>query len=98
MTTPEPSVAPIARVPSKVSGMSSSCGQTKVPAAPPSKTACNLPVPAHAAGEINQIAERRAHRNFIDAGARDVSAKAEQSGAGGIFRADAAHRPRRHRG
>ena len=39
MTTPEPSDAPMARVPSKVSGMSSSSGPTNMPAAPPSSTA-----------------------------------------------------------
>lgn len=39
MTTPEPSVVPAARVPSKVSGMSLSSARTKPPAAPPSSTA-----------------------------------------------------------
>ena len=41
MTTPEPSVAPTARVPSKVSGTSSSSGADEAPAAPPSRTACS---------------------------------------------------------
>src|SRR5437763_1693302 len=45
ITTPEPSVAPIARVPSNVSGVSSSFGETKLPAAPPSNTAWSRPVP-----------------------------------------------------
>src|SRR6185436_9748622 len=39
ITTPEPSVAPIARVASNVSGTSSASGPTKTPAAPPSSTA-----------------------------------------------------------
>jgi hypothetical protein len=39
ITTPEPSVAPIARVASNVSGVSSASGPTKTPAAPPSRTA-----------------------------------------------------------
>src|SRR5215471_6014695 len=45
ITTPEPSVAPMDRVPSNVSGVSSSFGETKLPAAPPSRTACKRPVP-----------------------------------------------------
>src|SRR4029077_7304475 len=40
ITTPDPSVAPIVRVPSNVSGVSSSFGETKLPAAPPRSTAC----------------------------------------------------------
>src|SRR5438552_1838783 len=40
MTAPEPSVAPMARVPSKVSGTSSCAAVTNEPAAPPSRTAC----------------------------------------------------------
>ena len=39
MTAPEPSVAPIARVPSKLKGTSSWSGVMKDPAAPPSRTA-----------------------------------------------------------
>jgi hypothetical protein len=38
-TTPDPRVVPASRVPSKVSGTSSSSGRTKPPAAPPSSTA-----------------------------------------------------------
>ena len=38
MTTPEPRVAPMRRVSSKVSGVASSCGVTSAPAAPPSRT------------------------------------------------------------
>src|SRR5712691_11787712 len=38
-TTPDPSVAPIARTPSNVSGVSSASGPTNEPAAPPSSTA-----------------------------------------------------------
>src|SRR4029077_6743286 len=45
ITTPDPSVAPIVRVPSNVSGVSSSFGETKLPAAPPRSTACSRPVP-----------------------------------------------------
>jgi hypothetical protein len=39
MITPEPSVAPAARVASNVSGRSSWSGPTKTPAAPPSRIA-----------------------------------------------------------
>ena len=42
-TTPDPSVAPISRVPSRVSGTSSWSGDTKPPAAPPSSTARSSP-------------------------------------------------------
>src|SRR5262249_47701354 len=38
-TTPDPRVAPMARTPSNVSGVSSASGPTKEPAAPPSSTA-----------------------------------------------------------
>src|SRR5690242_8597096 len=38
-TTPDPSVAPMARIPSNVSGASSASGPTNEPAAPPSSTA-----------------------------------------------------------
>ena len=46
ITTPDPRAAPIERVPSKVSGVSSSPGVTNAPAAPPSSTACKRPLPA----------------------------------------------------
>ena len=45
-TTPEPSVAPAARVSSKVSGSSRSAAPTNVPAAPPSSTAAGSSAPA----------------------------------------------------
>ena len=58
--SPRPSrgVAPMARVPSKVSGTSSSSGVTKAPAAPPSSTACSAPAAAHAAGAARGAARR----------------------------------------
>ena len=46
MTTPEPRVAPIARVASNVNGVSSASGPTKTPAAPPSSTALRSRPPA----------------------------------------------------
>ena len=55
MTTPEPSVAPVARVPSKVSGTSSSSGVTNAPAAPPSRTACSVAPAGDAAGHVEQL-------------------------------------------
>ena len=45
MTTADPTVAPIARIPSKVKGASSSLGAIKAPAAPPTSTAWRRPVP-----------------------------------------------------
>src|SRR5579859_2249371 len=42
ITAPEPSVAPIARVPSKLSGTSRLASVTNDPAAPPSSTACSV--------------------------------------------------------
>src|SRR6478735_3769880 len=46
MTTPEPSVAPAARVASNESSRSSESGPTNPPAAPPSSTARSVPPPA----------------------------------------------------
>ena len=56
MTTPEPRVAPIARVASNVSGVSSASGPTKTPAAPPSRTAFGARAAGDAAGELEQLA------------------------------------------
>ena len=68
MTTPDPSVAPAARVPSNVSGMSISSGVTNTPAAPPSRTACSGRAVADAAGQIDQLAQRDAERRFVEPG------------------------------
>ena len=65
ITTPEPSVAPIARVPSNVSGMSSASGPTKTPAAPPSRMvrmSRSASGPRHAAGEVDELAQGRPER------------------------------------
>ena len=67
MTTPEPRVAPIARVPSNVSGVSSASGPTKTPAAPPSRIARIGAAAGHAAGQLDQLAQRRPELDLVDA-------------------------------
>ena len=67
MTTPDPSVAPIARVPSKVSGVSSASGPTNTPAAPPSRIARIDRLAGHAAAELDQLTKRRPERHLVDA-------------------------------
>ena len=89
MTTPEPSVAPIARVPSKVSGMSSASGPTNTPAAPPSRIAWIAPAAGHAAGELDQLAQRRPERHLVDArAARRAPDRQNSFGSGRALGAD----------
>ena len=88
ITTAEPSVAPAARVPSKVSGMSSWSGPTKAPAAPPSSTACRRAAAADAAGQVEQLPQGDAEGRLVDAGALDVAGEAEELGAGRALGAD----------
>ena len=88
MTTPEPRVAPAARVPSKVSGMSSVSGPTKTPAAPPSRIAWMRAAAGHAARELEELAQRRAELDLVHAGPLDVPRDAEQLRARGALGAD----------
>ena len=80
----------MARVPSKVSGVSSSWGQTKVPAAPPSKNRLQFAAASNTSGKIDEFAQRGSHGDFVDTGPRHVSAKAKEPGSGGVFRAELA--------
>ena len=73
MTTPDPSVAPIARVPSKVSGTSSSSGPTKAPAAPPSSTAWSAGRRARRPPAPMRSPQRRPERHLVQARPRDVA-------------------------
>ena len=84
MMTPEPSVAPIARVPSNVSGVSSSAGETKAPAAPPSSTACRRPLPPTPPARSIICAERRAEGNFVHTRPDYVAGKAKEPVARGF--------------
>ena len=63
--------------PRSVSGRSSSSGVTKLPAAPPSSTACSAGR-RHAARELEQLAQRRPERHLVDAGSLDCAGDAEQ--------------------
>ena len=51
------------------------------------KNCLQLAAARHASGKINQLAQRGPHGDFVDAGARHVSAKTKEPGAGGVFRA-----------
>ena len=94
MTTPEPSVAPAARVPSNVSGMSSSSGRTNAPAAPPSSTACSDRPSATPPASSISVAQRDAERHLVDARALRRSRETQNSlRAGRLLGAD-----RRERG
>ena len=73
MTTPEPSVAAAARVPSNVSGVSSRSGPTNAPAAPPSSTAWIAPAAGDAARELEELPQRRPERDLVHPGLRDVA-------------------------
>ena len=52
---------------------------TKPPAAPPSSTACSAPPAGHAAGELEQLAQRRAERHLVDAGPLDVARRGRRA-------------------
>ena len=82
-----------ARVASNVSGMSSASGPTKTPAAPPSRIARMARPPGHAAGELDEVAQRRPELDLVDARPRDVARQAEQLRAGRALRADRRERP-----
>ena len=89
ITTPEPSVAPAARVPSNVSGVSSRSGPTNAPAAPPSRIAWIARPPGTPPASVRSspsvVAERRPRRR---PGRRDVAGQAEQLRAGGALGPD----------
>ena len=69
---------------SKVSGRSRSSGPTNTPAAPPSSTACSCcrRDPARA---LDQVAERLAERDLVDARPLDVPGEAEQLRPGRVL-------------
>ena len=60
----------------------------KRPGRAPQKNRLQLAVAGYAAGKINQLAQRRSHRNFIEARTRHVSGETKQPGTGGVFRAE----------
>ena len=88
ITTPEPSVAPAARVPSNESSTSSLSGPTKPPAAPPSSTAFSSLPAGHAARLLDHLAQRDPERRLVEAGALDAAREAEQPRAGRLLGAD----------
>ena len=97
MTTPEPSVAPAARVASKVSARSSSSGPTKTPAAPPRSTACSGRPPATPPASSSSSPRRDPERHLVEARPLDAAGHAEELGAGRLLGADRGvgrHRPR----
>ena len=72
--SPRPSrgTAPIGRVPSNVSGVSSRPGPTNRPATPPSSTACSGRPPATPPARSRSSPQRRPERHLVHAGPRDV--------------------------
>ena len=90
MTTPEPSVAPAARVPSNVSGMSSCVGPDEDArrAAEQDRPGCARP-PGTPPASASSSPQRGPERDLVDAGAGDVARQAEQLRAGRARGADA---------
>ena len=91
MITPDPSVACAARVPSNVSGISSSSAARipRPPHRPAPRAAAGRPGPA---GQRQQIPERRAKGDFVDARALDAATEAKELRARGLGRADRGER------
>ena len=79
MTTPEPSVAPAARAPSKVRGMSSRRGRRTAPAAPPSSTACSAAARQAGRRPVEQVRERDPEGHLVDARAARPSRRRQNS-------------------
>src|SRR5271165_4690556 len=57
------------------------------PGRAPQKNRLQLAVTGYAAGKINQLAQRRSHRDFIEAGTRNMSGETKQPCTGREFSA-----------
>ena len=88
MITPEPRVAPAARVASKVSGRSSCVRPDEDARRAAEQDRLDVPAARHAAGELDQVAQRRAELDLVGARPRDVAGQAEQLRPGRALRAD----------
>ena len=88
ITTPEPRVAPIARVPSKVSGVSSASGADEDARRAAEQDRLDRPTAGHPAAELEQLAQGRPERDLVDARPDDVAGQAEQLWPGRALRAD----------
>ena len=78
MITPDPSVAPAARVASKVSGMSSALGPDEDAGRATEQDRPDLAATGHAAGQLDEVAQRRPELDLVDARAGDVAGQAEE--------------------
>ena len=78
MITPEPSVAPTARVASNVSGVSSASGPDEDARRAAEQDGPDRPAAGHAAGELDEVAQRRPELDLVRARARDVAGQAEE--------------------
>ena len=92
MTTPEPSVAPAARAPSKVSGKSSLVRRDEDARRAAEQHCLQRPSVADAARAIDERLQRDAERHFVDSGPNGATRDAEQLRAGRLFGAGGGER------